>query len=97
MLTLSRVQLFATPGTVPRQAPLSMGSPGKNPGAGYHFLLQGIFPTQGSSPRLLSRTHIADGFFTTEPLGKRFGHLSINNTLVLRNIWTPKQTVLSGN
>ena len=28
-------------------------SPGKNTGKGYHFLLQGIFPTQGSNPRLL--------------------------------------------
>ena len=27
--------------------------PGKNPGVGCHFLLQGIFPTQGSNPRLL--------------------------------------------
>ena len=27
--------------------------PGKNFGVGYHFLLQGIFPTQGSNPRLL--------------------------------------------
>ena len=27
-------------------------SPGKNTGAGYHFLLQGIFPTQGSNPGL---------------------------------------------
>ena len=28
-------------------------SPGKNTGVGRHFLLQGIFPTQGSDPRLL--------------------------------------------
>ena len=28
-------------------------SPGKNTGVGYHFLLQGIFPTQGSNPGLL--------------------------------------------
>ena len=28
-------------------------SPGKNTGVGCHFLLQGIFPTQGSSPCLL--------------------------------------------
>ena len=28
-------------------------SPGKNTGVGCHFLLQGIFPTQGSNPRLL--------------------------------------------
>ena len=26
------------------------GSPGKDTGVGCHFLLQGIFPTQGSSP-----------------------------------------------
>ena len=29
------------------------GFPGKNTGVGCHFLLQGIFPTQGSNPRLL--------------------------------------------
>ena len=29
-------------------------SPGKNTGVGYHALLQGIFPTQGSNPRLMS-------------------------------------------
>ena len=28
-------------------------SPGKNAGAGCHFLLQGIFPTQGLNPHLL--------------------------------------------
>ena len=27
--------------------------PGKNPGLGCHFLLQGIFPTQGLNPHLL--------------------------------------------
>ena len=45
MRVLSHVQLFAIPQTVARQAPLSMGSPGKNTGVGCHFLLQGIFPT----------------------------------------------------
>ena len=29
-----------------------MGSPGKNPGVGCHSLLEGIFLTQGSNPRL---------------------------------------------
>ena len=28
-------------------------SPGKDTGAGCHFLLQGIFPTQGLNPHLL--------------------------------------------
>ena len=31
--------------------------PGKNTGVGCHFLLQGIFPTQGSNPCLLSLLH----------------------------------------
>ena len=35
--------------TLALQAPLSMESPGKNTGEGSHSLLQGIFPTQGSS------------------------------------------------
>ena len=30
---------FVTPWTVTRQAPLSMGFPGKNTEVGYHFLL----------------------------------------------------------
>ena len=35
------------------QAPLSVGFPRQNTGAGYHFLLQGIFPTQGSNLHVL--------------------------------------------
>ena len=34
-----------------------MGFPGKNIGVGCHFLLQGIFPTQGSNLRLLCLLH----------------------------------------
>ena len=40
----------------------SWGSPGKNTGVGCHFVLQGIFLTQGSNLRLLHWR-----FFTTEP------------------------------
>ena len=47
------VRLLATPWTVACQVPLSMGFPGKNTGVGCHFLLQGIFPTQGLNPGLL--------------------------------------------
>ena len=32
-------------------------SPGKNPGVGFHFLLQRIFPTQGLNPSLLHLLH----------------------------------------
>ena len=34
-----------------------MGFPSKNTGVGCHFLLQGIFLTQGSNPRLLCLLH----------------------------------------
>ena len=61
---------FVTPWTVAHQAPLSMDFPGKNTGVGCHFLLQGIFPTQGSNLRLL---HWQASSFTTEPPG---GNLS---------------------
>ena len=47
------VQVFATPWTVVHQAPLSMGFSGQEFGMGYHFLLQGIFPTQGLNSCLL--------------------------------------------
>ena len=48
--------------------------PGKNTGVGCHFLFQGIFPTQRSSPALAGR------LFTTEPPGNprsSLGHSQI--------------------
>ena len=56
---LSRVRLFATKWTIAHQAPLSWREdcpwdfPGKNTEVGCHFLLQEIFPTQGSNKPLL--------------------------------------------
>ena len=43
---------LVTPQAAARQAPLSREFPGKNTGVGWHFLLQGIFPTQRSNPGL---------------------------------------------
>ena len=51
--SLSRVLLFVTPWCIAHQLLYRWNSPGKNTGAGCHFLLQGIFPTQGSNPCLL--------------------------------------------
>ena len=42
-------------------------SPGKNTGVGYHFLLQGNFPTQGSNP---SVPHLQADSLLSEPPGK---------------------------
>ena len=45
--SLSCVRLFATPWTVAYQAPPSMGFSRQEYWSGFHFLLQGIFLTQG--------------------------------------------------
>ena len=42
-------------------------SPGKNTGVGCHFLLQGIFPTQGSNLSLQASPDLAGRFFITVP------------------------------
>ena len=65
MKLLCHVWLFATPWTVALQAPLSMEFSRPEYWSGFHFLLQGIFPTQGSNPGLLQ----ADAL-TSEPPGK---------------------------
>ena len=52
--SLNRVRLFATPWTVAYQASLCPWDfPGNSTGVDCHFLLQRIFPTQGSNPGLL--------------------------------------------
>ena len=52
--SLSSGRLFVTPWTVACTTSLHpWDCPGKSTGVGCHFLLQGIFPTQGSIPGLL--------------------------------------------
>ena len=48
---------------------------------GDHFLLQGIFPTQGSY--LLLSPAFASGFFTTEPPGKPTGAWGLRHFLLV--------------
>ena len=43
--------------------------PGKNTGVGCHALLQGVFPTQGSNPRLLRLLHWQAGSLPLVPPG----------------------------
>ena len=52
--SLTHVQLFATLWDLAPQAPpCPWNSPGKSTGVDCHFLLQGIFPTQGSNSYVL--------------------------------------------
>ena len=57
---------LCNPWTVVRQAPLSTG---KNTKVDCHFLLQGIFPTQGSNPCLPHLLHWPAGFLPLCHLG----------------------------
>ena len=56
-LSVAQSGLTVTP-LQPARLLCPWNSPGKNPEVGSHFLLQGIFPTQGSSPGLLSGRQI---------------------------------------
>ena len=58
---------FATPQTVARQAPLSMGFPRQESWVGLPFLSPGDLPNPGIEPESPA---LAGGFFTTEPPGK---------------------------
>ena len=63
---LSHVQLFATPPTVARQAPLSMGFSQQEYWNRLPFLPPGDIPDPGIEPT----SCIAGRFFTAEPPGK---------------------------
>ena len=56
--------------TVACQAPPSMGFSRQEYWSGLHVLLQGIFPTQGSNPCLLSHLHWQAGSLPIAPPGK---------------------------
>ena len=58
-------------------------SPGKNTGVGCHCLLQGIFPTQGSNPRLLHLLPLQADSLPTAPLGKLLVSFNLDQLLSL--------------
>ena len=65
MCVCSVAQLFVMSWTVAAKLICPWDSLGKNTGVGSHALLQGIFLTRRSNPRLLSLPALAGGFFTT--------------------------------
>ena len=68
---LSHVQLFSTPWTVGHQVPLSIGFPGKTTGVSCHFLLEGIFLTQGFNLSLSCLQHLQAGSLLLAQPGKQ--------------------------
>ena len=54
-------------------------SPGRTTGVGCHFLLQGIFPTQGWNPTLLRLLQWQTGSFQLVPPGKSISNANLNH------------------
>ena len=79
---LSRVQLFATPQTVARQDPLSMGFPRQEYWSGLSCPLPGDLRNPGIEP---VSPALAGGFFITKPPEKPPMHIkSHGRTLIAR-------------
>ena len=76
-MSLSHVQLFVTPWSVACQAPPSMGFSWQEYWKEYYFLLQGIFPTQGSNSSLL---HCRQTLYHLSHQGSPFWDVSWNKT-----------------
>ena len=74
---LSRVWLYATPWTVDRQAPLSLGFSRQEYWSGLPFPPPGDLPDPGIKPTSLVPSALAGRFFATEPLGKTGGRRAI--------------------
>ena len=67
---LSRELPCATYGLKPVRLFCPWDSPGESPEVGCHFLLQGIFPTQGSNPGLLRLSTLTGSSLPLVPPGK---------------------------
>ena len=65
--SLSHVRLFATPWTVARRAPLSMGFPRQEYWSGLPFPSPGDLPDPGIEPASPVSPALGGRFFTSEP------------------------------
>ena len=70
MCVFSRIQLFVTPWTGARQAPLSMGLPRQEYWSGLPFPPPVSLPNPGTEPASLASPALAGGFSTVVPPGK---------------------------
>ena len=76
---LSCVRLFAIPQTITHQAPLSVEFSRQEYWSGFPFLLQGIFPTQGSTSGL---PHCRQAFYHLRHMHRQIIELTGNGVYV---------------
>ena len=87
------VQLFCSPWTVVRQAPLSMGFSRQEQWSGLSFLILGYLPDPGIKTASLMSPALADGFFTTKATGETYKAILF---LASHLPTSPLQTSLTG-
>jgi len=73
--------------TVARQAPLSMGFPGKNTEMSYCALPPGDLPDPGIKPTFLTSPALASGFFTTNHWEAHFFIIPLNKVRSTLKSW----------
>ena len=73
---LGHICLFATPWTVARQAPLSMGFPRQEYWSGLPFPSPGALPDPGIEPTSLVSPALVGRFFTINPPAKSMLYIS---------------------
>ena len=88
------VWLFVTLWIVAGQATHPWTFPGKTTGVGCHFLLQGVFPIQGSNPWVLRLLHWQAGSLPLSHLGRVTSLSNISSHNI--NIYTVSDFILGG-
>ena len=68
------------------QAHISMRFPSKNTGVGCHFLPEGTFPTQGSSPHLLHGRWVLYHWATREARKKLLSSVQLSHSVVSNSL-----------
>ena len=85
--SLSHVLLFATPWTIARQAPLSVGFPRQECWNGLPLSPMGDHPYWGIEPASPASPTLAGRFFTTEPPGKPMQNMTTPIKCSCLNPW----------
>ena len=81
-------------GLQPARLLCSWDSSAENTGVGCHFLLQGIFPTQGSNPCLWCLLHWQTNSLPLSHLGSPIHHDQVGVISVMQNCFNFKKSVI---
>ena len=96
MKSLSRVRLFATPWTVPRQAPLSMGFSRQEYWTGLPFPSPGHLPNPGIESASLASSELAGRLYSSATWEAETRVRSLGRKIPWRRAWQSSPVFLPG-